>query len=207
MIAISNVIGADNMKAESDIDLFIITEPRRIWVTRFVTVVLVKILGLRPKLNDVKDKMCLSFFVSTEKLNLQDLMMTDDVYFYFWLTNLVPVYDKDNYYHHLIQANTWLWAKMPNWTEVMTANSSLVERENPVFYRKVIDFLLGSQEVNLKKYQLRVMAPALKELMNKDTRVVVNDGVLKLISNDRREFYKNLYLKKIKENGIYEKNN
>jgi len=198
MIAISNVIGADNMKAESDIDIFIITEPKRIWITRFATVALVKMMGLRPELNNVKDKICLSFFVTTENLNLQSLMMKDDVYFYFWTANLSVIYNRDNYYHQLIQANTWLLERMPNWTEAVMDNDLTVKRENSVFYRDVIDLLVGGLDINLKSYQLRVMSPTLKELMNKDTCVVVNDGVLKLISNDRREYYRDLYLTKLR---------
>lgn len=199
MVALSNVIGRSNMKEESDIDIFIITESRRIWITRFVTVVLVKILGLRPELNNVKDKICLSFFVTTETLDLQSLMMTDDIYFNYWLANLMPIYCRDNYYHRLIQANTWLLDKMPNWSEVVEENELLVKRENSIFYRDVVDLLVGGLDTNLKNYQLRVMSPTLKELMNKDTRVVVNDGVLKLITNDRREYYRDLYLRKLRQ--------
>lgn len=199
MIAISNVIGRNNMKEESDIDVFIITESKRIWITRFVTVALVKILGLRPELNNVKDKICLSFFVTTDTLNLQNLMMADDVYFNYWLANLLPIYCRDDYYHKLIQDNTWLLDKMPNWSEMIGENDLLINRENSVFYRDVIDLLVGGLDANLKNYQLRVMSPTLKELMNKDTRVVVNDGVLKLISNDRREYYRDLYLMKLRQ--------
>jgi len=199
MIAISNVIGEKNMKEESDIDLFIITENRRIWITRFVVVALIKILGMRPTSDNVRDKICLSFFVTTEALNLQSFMMVDDIYFYFWLANLLPVYCSDNYYRKLIQANNWLLDKMPNWTEVVTENNLMIKRENSVFYRDVIDLFVGGLDVNLKNYQLKVMSPVLKELMNKDTRVVVNDGVLKLISNDRREYYRNLYLMKLRQ--------
>ena len=35
MIAVSNIIGAHNMKKEGDIDFFIITDKKRIWITRF----------------------------------------------------------------------------------------------------------------------------------------------------------------------------
>ncbi|MBU4216423.1 MAG: hypothetical protein KJ907_14385 [Actinobacteria bacterium] len=199
MIAISNVIGSDNMKEESDIDLFIVTEHKRIWITRFFAVVLVKLLGLRPTLNNVRDKICLSFFVTTENLNLQKLMMADDVYFYFWLANLLPIYCRDNYYYKLIQANNWFLDKMPNWSEAVTENDLMIRRESSVFYRDVIDLFIGGLDINLKNYQLKVMSPVLKELMNKDTRVVINDGVLKLISNDRREYYKNLYLIKLRQ--------
>jgi len=199
MIAISNVIGQDNVKEESDIDLFVITEPNRIWITRFVSVVMLKILGLRPKPNDVQDKICLSFFVSENNLNLKNLQIDNDVYFYFWLTNLLPIHNQNNIYKKLIQANDWLWEKMPNWSGNAEMNAWMLKKENSIFYRDIIDLFIGGLDANLKNYQLKIMSPILKELMNKDTRVVVNDGVLKLISNDRREYYRDLYIKKIKE--------
>jgi hypothetical protein len=197
MIAIGNVIGQDNMKAESDIDIFIITESKRIWITRFITVALIKILGLRPELNNVQDKICLSFFVSADNLNLQNLMIDNDIYFYFWLANLEPIYDQADFYHRLIQSNNWLLAKMPNWSENTSAKKFLSKNNNAFFYRDILDLFLGGLDGSLKKYQLKVMAPILKDLMNKDTRVVINDGVLKLISNDRREHYRNLYLDRL----------
>lgn len=199
MVAISNIIGQDNVKEDSDIDLFIITEKGRIWITRFATVVTVKLLGLRPRPNNVKDKICLSFFVSTENLDLKKLMMFDDVYFYHWLANLMPVYGQSDHYRSLIGENGWLLEKMPNWSIVEVSDDLKIRSDNSVFYHDLVDLFFGGLEVNFKKYQLKVMSPTLKKLMNKDTRVVVNDGVLKLISNDRRTYYRDLYLKKIKE--------
>ena len=45
-----------------------------------------------------------------------------------------------------------------------------------------------------KKLQLRIMPKEIRETMNKDSRVIVDDGVVKLHTNDRRELYREKYI-------------
>ena len=69
LIAISNLIGAHNLRAESDIDLFIVTTPRRIWLTRLYCAGLAKILNIRPNKKTKQNKICLSFYVDENNLD------------------------------------------------------------------------------------------------------------------------------------------
>ncbi|HEX9664878.1 MAG TPA: hypothetical protein VGA49_03600, partial [Patescibacteria group bacterium] len=48
MIAVCNSLGYGNASDQSDIDFFIITTPGRIWLVRFLSVLIMKILGWRP---------------------------------------------------------------------------------------------------------------------------------------------------------------
>ncbi len=244
MIAVGNLMGAHNLKDSSDIDLFIITETKRIWLARFFCVFLAKILGWRPKPGNIKDKICLSFFVSDKAMELRSLMISAspgaefkgfladarndkeeieddkeeaDIYFIYWLANLTPIYDRGGVYEKFMAANSWLKNYLPNWPAyafaVAKAPASKPAREQPgfwskrrdagspwpIFYRDVVDLFFGGLEPWFKKLQVKLLPENLKKMMNLDTRVVVNDSVLKLHINDRREYYNNNCIRKIKE--------
>jgi len=206
MIAVGNIIGSYNLKDESDIDLFIITEKNRIWLSRFGCVLITKILNLRPTPKNSRDKICLSFFVSEEKLNLKDLMLDEkDPYFVYWLAGLYPIYNANNTWTKFYEANSWLKNYLPNWQVGKFNNQFNAGKPWPKFYRLVIGLIFGWTEKLIKIFQLKVLAPELKSLMNKDTRVVINDQILKLHVLDRREHYRDLYYNKLNE--ILKQNN
>lgn len=203
MIAVGNTIGELNLKEESDIDLFIITEPGRIWITRFFTIIITKFLGLRPKQNKNRDKICLSFFIDSDHLNLERFMLQDsenlDQYFIYWLASIFPVYEKDKIYGKLIKENTWIYNDLPNWNQSGLSAQYDAGKSFSWFYHDVFDMLLGGLEDNAKKVQLKIMPERLKSVMNTGTTVVINDHVLKLHANDRREEYREKYKSKLIE--------
>jgi hypothetical protein len=46
---------------------------------------------------------------------------------------------------------------------------------------------------------MKVMPSKLKEMANKDSRVITSDSILKFHENDRREEYKNKWIQRISE--------
>lgn len=242
LVAVGNLIGADNLKDESDIDLFIITEPKRIWLTRFFCAGLAEILRWRPKPGAAKDGICLSFFLSEEKLDLSGLMLngeTDrkgdveadllmrlaslnnrarrhgrepagpegktgaDIYFIYWLAGLTPLYDAEGAYEMLASANAWLKDHMPNWQPIIPARRRQAGAGFSRFYRDVADMLSGGLEPTVKKWQLKRMPEYLARPLNKDTRVIANDHIIKLHANDRREEYRDKYLEALKRMNLF----
>jgi len=219
MIAVSNIIGANNMKREGDIDLFIITEKNKTWLTRFFCASLMKLLGLRPKPGKEQDKICLNFFISEEAMDLQGLMLDNvnigislpgsdrasgngrtlvDIYFIYWLAGLAPIYNKDNTYQKFIKANnSWVKEFLPNWQPVKVSNRRKLDSNFSKFYKDIIDLFIGGLEKDIKKLQLKLMPENLKRLINKDSRVVINDQVLKLHAKDRREGYREKWRQRI----------
>ncbi|MEA1962875.1 MAG: hypothetical protein U9M94_01395 [Patescibacteria group bacterium] len=203
MIAVGNSIGANNLRDNSDIDFFIITEAKRIWVTRWFCAGFTKILNLRPRPRKKRDTICLSFYITDDNLGLKNLMLTTkntgDIYFIYWLANLVPIYNKNNEYLKLINANAWLKEYLPNWFPAYSGQTRDVGPPFSVFYRDFIDMLIGGADSFFKKIQLRIMPDVLHTLMNIDTRVVVNDKILKLYVNDRREEFQERYILKLRQ--------
>jgi len=215
MIAVSNLLGAHNLKDSSDIDFFIAAEDKRIWLTRFFCAGAAKFLGLRPQANNSRDKICLSFYVSEKAMDLSRLMLKDapDIYFTYWLAGLTPLYGAASIYQELIKANQWLYDSLPNWPAFAKASAGkrprfwLKRRDAgsplPRFYRDVVDLFMGGLEPQFKKLQLKLLPKQLKDLMNLDSRVIINDQIIKLHANDRREEYKRKYEEKIR--GLMQK--
>ncbi len=207
LIAVGNLLGAHNLKDESDIDFFIVAENKRLWLTRFFCAGLTKILRLRPGQGGMKDKICLSFFVSEEALDLRGMMMEDaqDIYFIYWLAGLTPVYDRGGVYEKLIAANGWLNETLPNWSVKISSNRRNVglptgQAGAPAaqFYHDLVDLFLGGLEPQLRRWQIKILPPALKSIVNLDSRVVASEQVIKLHANDRRMEYGERYLRKLK---------
>jgi hypothetical protein len=204
MIAVGNLMGANNLRDGSDIDFFIIAEQKRVWLTRLFCVIMTMAMGLRPSAEDTRDKICLSFFASEEKLALRGLMLSSlasapfsgkkredaDPYFVYWLAGLVPIYDTGGMYGKLIAANQWLREALPNWFENEPSSNRQAGRPWPALYHDIIDFFCGRLEAMAMAWQIKRLPAGLKEMMNRDTKVVVDEKIIKLHTNDRREEYR-----------------
>ncbi|MFH1233493.1 MAG: hypothetical protein V1649_02465 [Patescibacteria group bacterium] len=215
-----NSFGSRNLRDNGDIDLFIITDDKRIWLTRFFCVGIIKLLGLRPQLNNnldksgsCRDKICLSFYVSLSALNLEKLRLgQDDLGFTYWLAGLTLIYNINNAHQKLVNANQWLVDILPNWF-VVTLRQNQMARDsggvkiNKPFYTKYkiqnTKYNLDGLESRFKFLQLKILPQKLKSMMNRDSRVVINDQIIKLHSNDRRDEY----IKKMTNYEIFRKNN
>ncbi len=181
LVALANVIGTYNLRDGSDIDFFIITTSGRIWLSRLYCTGLAKILNRRPNIRTKRDKICLSFYLSQEHLNLQDLHLSGgDPYFYYWYHKLILLYNKNRVYEQFLQAN-----KRPVSSE--SRNSSITESNINFFERQA------------KRIQLKIMPFPLKQAMNNSVGVVVNDQVLKFYRRDRRQEYAEKYENQIKK--------
>ena len=238
MIALSNIIGANNAKEGSDIDLFILTENKKIWLTRFFCLTILKLFGLRPTTEKQKDKICLSFFISEGAMDLKKLMLDAsaqkeykkperldndktrpsfltrestgtvasdtryairDTYFIYWLACLVPIYDRDETYARLLGSNRWFGQALPNWEMTINSNWRDIGRPLSFFYRDLVDIFCGGLEKFFMKQQMKRLPGQIKNMINKDTRVVVNEEIIKTHTNDRREEYREKFLAKLNE--------
>lgn len=195
-VAVSNIIGDHNLKDGSDIDFFIITKSGKIWLTRFFCTFLAKILHLRPNIKTKKDKICLSFYVSSDNLNLEKyLLNSKDLYFIYWLSGLEIIYDKKNIFTKFYQENNWVKKYLPNFSELLSSNRDFVNQ--PQF--KIVS--PGFCEKTLKKFQLKIMPKKLKDQVGKSSGVVLDDKIIRLFLSDKRQFF----IKKYEEN--FRKNN
>ncbi|MBL7058324.1 hypothetical protein ISS03_03230 [Patescibacteria group bacterium] len=197
LVAIGNLIGAHNLKNEGDIDLFIVTEVGAIWTTRFITATLMKLLGLRPKKNNQKDKICLSFFVTENALNLTQFAINkNDIYLNYWLSSLYPIYDKNDTYNKLINQNKWIFSRLPNWIKIEANPKYSIKKINND--TSIKNKFFNSIENILHNIQLKILPTEITNnfINNSNVGVVVNSEVLKFHTKDKRLEYYELYLEK-----------
>ncbi|NCU44336.1 O-antigen ligase family protein [Candidatus Falkowbacteria bacterium] len=199
-VALANLMGAYNLRAGGDIDLFIITRPGCLWVCRFWAALGLQLLGLRPTPENRRDKICLSFWLSSNNLRIDRFKLPDeagcpDWYYIYWLANLRPLVEQGVSYQKIIKQNPWLKTYLPNWRpgDYQLIVSPVIKRLALVASRMAA-WLAGPWEKTMAYWQQRFLPETVKSLMNKDQRVVVNDQVIKLHTVDRRRHFRDRLL-------------
>ncbi len=208
MVAICNTLSYNNAKESSDIDLFIITKGKKIWVSRLLAASILKILNLRPKPNNSCNKICASFFVSENNSDLEKIQIIPpspkggdgggyiknnplpfDIYLIYWIATLVPIYDKEKTYEKFIDKNLWIKKYLPNAKPYLTnPERNLTSKKSLLYFIFYFSILIIPEKL-AKKIQLIVMPKNLLQMANKDTRVILNNSMLKFHDKDRRAEY------------------
>ena len=195
MIAVCNSLAISNANENSDIDLFIIAKKDKIWLARFFTIIFVKFFDLRPKGDNNKDTFCLSFFIDEDYLNIKSITINNnDIYLPHWIQQLVPIYNPDYLYEKFMKANEWYKEYLPNGYNnefVYEVKETYLSR----FYNIIISSLFSIPFISyylhniLRKIQILIIDRNLKSLVNLNTKVIVNNQMLKFHDNDRRDIF------------------
>ncbi len=190
-------VGAVNTMAwwstapRSDIDLYVITRPGRIWSSRFWLVLPFLLSGRRPagsgSEGSVQDPFCFSFFSAHDALQLESLCLPRDYYMSFWVKSIVPVLDRDGWFAQLEATNRWSSKVLPN-VRLRTMHHRHCLARLPALVLQPA-FL----EPMLRRLQQRRLPASLRELANVDTRVVMNDRTLKFHEGDRRAEFRDRF--------------
>lgn len=210
-VLVCNSVGREVAKPESDIDFFIITETKRLWIVRFFANILLRLFGLRTYGAHSRDQICLSFFVDRAHLDLSPWRVApDDVHLAYWILQMVPVYDPENLYPEFIKANVWLKNCLPNALTVFKNTAlppprmtlaSLWRRAWENVWRGMYGDLVEDQARELQKMLL--LRRVKNKLGEREHGVVVEPGILKLHEQDARASYRTAWLNKLSERQRY----
>ena len=119
-----------------------------------------------------------------------------DVYTPHWIQQLIPIYNPDYLYEKFMKVNEWYKDYLPN-----GYNNEFVHEVKETYFTRFINiiiyFIFSIPIISyyiygaLRKIQILIIGRNLKSLVNLDTKVIVNNEMLKFHDNDRRElFYK-----------------
>jgi hypothetical protein len=105
MVAVSNSLAMYATHPESDIDLFIITANRRLWIVRTLVLLIATILRVRVKPGDEAGKFCFPFFMTDKNLSLKNIALPNDIYLAYWIHTLKPIYNTHYIYGRFMKMN------------------------------------------------------------------------------------------------------
>lgn len=202
-VFVCNTLARSYARPESDIDLFLVAAPGRIWLTRLCVTGLAALLRVRPTEDVSADRICLSFFVTADALNLKPLAIEDDVYLTHWLQELCPVYDEAGVVRRSFIENGWLRDFLPE-TRVQTPSPRRLVRARLLSVKRAFERLLDAAfgdrlEAWAKRRQLAWMPSALKAAAGTPASdVVLSDAVLKFHDRDRRAEIRDAYKEKLR---------
>lgn len=92
-VYVCNTLAMTQARPGSDIDLYIVTQPRRLFIVRTWLLLLTQLLGIRRHGSNIEGRFCLSFFVDENHTDLSEFFLKPvDVYFEFWNMLLKPIY-------------------------------------------------------------------------------------------------------------------
>ncbi len=212
MIAVVNSLAIDNARPDSDIDLLIVTAPGHLWITRLIVTGIVSLLGYRRsggrRATNVANRVCLSFYVTTDALDFAPLKrQADDPHFAFWTAQAVPLID-DRMYENYRTANGWITKLLPHawiwdWrARLLPPNAGL--RAIKQFYELFFNTPIGVwAEHWARQQQLKRMAADVESKSRRpDTDVVISDDVLKFHEADRRLEYRQKFQARLDQLGL-----
>jgi hypothetical protein len=190
-ICLCNTTALGQSRDSGDLDLFIICTTGTIWRTRFFSTLPFKILNARPGERKT-DPVCLSFFITDDALNLSNLSLKeDDPYMRYWFLSLLPLYD-DGVLSLLWEQNHELRRKHSNAQKWIALDKSPVPGSVTI-KKDSKNIPTALLEKWLRQIQTVRFPKSLAEIANQDTRVVINDNVLKFHVTDNRKRFRSKY--------------
>ena len=102
LIGISGTLSMRNSEKHDDIDIFVITQENFVWTTRFLLIIFLVLLGVYRTRNskNYSDKICLNMMLDEGSMKLEK-----NLYIAHEISQLVPVFEKDNTYKKFLLEN------------------------------------------------------------------------------------------------------
>ena len=115
MIAVTGSLAMYNSTDESDIDLLVVTQKGRLWITRIISYSLLKIFGQNVRSagdKNQKDKLCLNMWMDESDLVWKK--RDRNVYSAHEIGQILPLINRDKTYEKFLQKNAWILKFWPN---------------------------------------------------------------------------------------------
>jgi len=183
-VSLSGAPAFENCKNADDIDLFVLTAPRRLWSVYLSLVVLTKILGKRRTI-------CLNCLLDLEHLNIaeRDFFIAHQIAFLRPLSG-VEYFQKFQAANgwtaqHLPQRRNGVFSKIKPWLATVREDSRLKKITEKIWARPIFDLL---EKIIFINYRRRIRRKTAH--LNSDG-IIAQPGQIKLFTNNHRHRIKN----------------
>lgn len=149
-VGISGSLASYNYEESTDdIDLFIICDEGRVWISRLMTVVIFKLLNSYVNDENSHYKICPNFYISSREMTWKPEKR--NVYVAHEIAMLQPLVNKDNYYFKFLSANKWVKEFLPNF-EFEELESEIEIRDHTTVLDLIDNIFMDYQKKIMKNF-------------------------------------------------------
>lgn len=200
LVAVCNSVTIGDTRENSDIDLFVVAKPGRLFTARLGLTVLTSLFGLRRHGTKIRERFCLSFYVTEEALDVSAIALPSyDLYLAFWVQSLEPVAGAYATYERFVAENeAWLssyFAHAPKRKRHFRARRGVVKWAHR-FLELLLDFD-GVERWARSKQWSRALAKF--QTLEDKSGTVISDSMLKFHDHDARLEIREEWRKKVEK--------
>lgn len=155
LVGISGALSLRNCDKDDDIDLFVIAKKNNLWLTRFIMIVFLKIIGRYRSysIRDFSDKICLNMLIDEKALSFPK--KRQNLYTAHEIVQILPILNKNNTYGKFLSANAWIKKFLPNSLDIKKLSNRVIEKKKPTYqFTQLLNYPLTLLEWIAKKIQL-----------------------------------------------------
>ena len=112
MLSVTGAVASNNASKDDDIDIFIVTQKGRVWITRLFVFIILKIIGKYAQGKDNQKKLCCNLFVDESKIMWSE--KKQNFYIAYEIMSMHPLINRDDAYFKFLKKNEWLFAHFKN---------------------------------------------------------------------------------------------
>ena len=161
-VVVINSAAIGNVRADSDIDLFIVTKPNRIYITKGILMYGLKLLRQLETAEHKAGRFSLGMFATTAGANWQrDIMAVNGPHLGYWLMLARPVYGASIWYD-LLKSSDYVQEVFPNYVwpksqiRVYSGGLTWLDQLDNKGYRKHLKHTAGQPKMHTKEAFVRV---------------------------------------------------
>lgn len=115
LIGVSGSLSMENAGKRDDLDLFIITQKNRLWISRILVLGIIFLFGKRRKRGqegrESAGKVCVNLLLEDDRLTFS----SRNIYLAHEVLQMKVLWEKDGIYSQFLENNEWVFKYLPNW--------------------------------------------------------------------------------------------